>query len=118
MSSSLWYRARLGADQIASGEVERIRRRFAAAMDGAGSPDGGCLFVTSHDTRAGRLREDAADRTGIDADAVFFSPQSISFVPELISEYGAEPSEPPERARAAMLVGRDRDWDLLPRSIH
>ena len=118
MSSCLWYRARLGPEQIASGQVENIRRRFAAAVGGAGSPEGACLFVTSHATRAARLREDAADHTALEADAVFFSPQSISVVPELISEYAAEPSEPPERTRAAMLVGRERDWDLLPRSTH
>lgn len=118
MSSLLWYRARLTADQIASGHVDIIRQRFASAVDGAGSPDGACLFVTSHDTRAARLRENAADQSDIDADAVFFSPLSISSVPDLISEYAAEPSEPPERSRAALLFGRERDWDLLPRSSH
>jgi hypothetical protein len=114
----MWYRARLSAEQIASGDIEVIRRRFAAAVNSAGSPDGACLFVTSHETRAARLREDAADRTEINADAVFFSPPAISSVPDLISEYGAEPSEPPERSRAALLVGKERDWDLLPRSSH
>ena len=118
VTSGIWYRASLSNEQIAAGHVEVVRRLFADAINQAGNPVGACLFVTSHDTHTGRLRENVADHTGIDVDALFFSPPSISAVPHLIAQYGAEPSDPPERARAALLVGREQDWDLLPRSSH
>lgn len=118
MSSEMWYRASLSNDQIAAGHVEIVRRLFADAMGDARNPTGACLFATSHNTRAARLREDVVDDTALEADALFFSPQSISAVPHLIAQYGAQPSEPPERSRAALLVGAQQDWDLLPRSSH
>jgi hypothetical protein len=118
MSSGVWYRVSLSTDQIAAGHVEIIRRLFADAMNDARVPAGACLFATSHDTRSGRLREDTVDDAVVNADALFFSPQSISAVPHLIAHYGARPSEPPDRARAALLVGVVADWDLLPRSSH
>jgi hypothetical protein len=111
----MWYRAALSADQIAAGHVEIVRRLFVEAMNDAPVPAGACLFVTSHDTRP---REDTVDDTAVDADALFFSPQAISAVPHLIARYGARPSEPPDRSRAALLVGAMEDWDLLPRSSH
>lgn len=117
-SSRIWYCARLTAEQIAAGHVEIIRRRFSEAVARAGAPEGACVFATSHDTRSARLHENAEDEVNGDADAVFFSPASISAVPELISEYGAEPSEPPRRTRAALLVGDEASWDLLARSSH
>jgi hypothetical protein len=116
MSSGMWYRASLSSDQITAGHVEIVRRLFADAIRDARHPVGACLFATSNDT--GRLREDTADDTVVNADALFFSPQSISAVPHLIAQYEAQPSEPPERSRAALLVGTPQDWDLLPRSSH
>lgn len=118
MNSRIWYRALLSTEQIGTGQIDVIRGRFEKAMAEAGAPAGACLFVTSHDTRADRLREDTEDSTDVNADAVYFSPLSVAAVPHLISEYGAEPSEPPERTGAALLVGEPSDWDLLPRSSH
>jgi hypothetical protein len=114
----MWYRAALSAEQIAAGHVEIVRRLFVEAMNDSPVPAGACLFVTSSDTRSGRLREDAVDDTAANADAIFFSPQAISAVPHLIARYGARPSEPPDRSRAALLAGAVEDWDLLPRSSH
>ena len=118
MVSQLWYRAVLTPEQMVRDHVETIRSRFEDAVRRAGAPPGACLFVTSHATRAVRLREDVADRAPVEADCVFFSPASISAIPGLISEYNARPSGPPDRARAALLVGRKDDWELLPRSSH
>lgn len=118
MRSCVWYRARLSPDQIAAGYVEIIRRRFSQAVEAAGAPEGACLFVTSHEARPGRLREDVADHEAVDADTLFFSPLSISLIPELLSACAAEPSEPPDRTRAALMVGHARDWELLPHSSH
>lgn len=118
MNSGIWYRAALSTEQIAAGHVDVIRRLFVEAMTEVGTPPGACLFVTSHEMRAGRLRENAEDHITMDADAVFFSPSSVSAIPHLIAAYRAQPSEPPERTRAALLVGEERDWDLLPRSCH
>ena len=54
----------------------------------------------------------------MDADAVFFSPASVRLVPHLIVYYAAQPSHPPDRSRAALLVGTIADWDLLPWAAH
>lgn len=118
MRSCVWYRVRLNPEQIAAGHVEIICRRFSKAIEAAGGLAGACLFVTSHETRSDRLREDVADHAAVDADALFFSPLSISLIPELLSTYAAEPSEPPERTQAALMVGQNRDWELLPHSSH
>lgn len=117
-NSRIWYRALLSREQIAAGHVDLIRRRFAAAVLNASAPGGACLFMTSHDPDAERLREASVDETDVNDDAVFFSPLSITAVPDLIAEFRAEPSEPPLRSRAALLAGDERDWDLLPRSSH
>ena len=51
-------------------------------------------------------------------DAVYFSPVSVAAVRELIAEFNAQPSPPPGRGRAVLLVGGPSDWDLLPRRTH
>jgi hypothetical protein len=51
-------------------------------------------------------------------DAVYFSPASVAAVREMIADYNAQPSAPPARGRAVLLVGLPADWDLLPRSTH
>lgn len=118
MISGLLYRAALRDDWIVDGHVAAIREQFADALGAAGWPDGACLFVTGRDTRTGRRRQDENDDAPVDADAVFFSPASVSAVPHLIAACGAEPSPPPERACATLLVGKQTDWDLLPRLTH
>jgi hypothetical protein len=118
MASNVWYRAVISSDQVASGHVRVIQQRFAEAMRSAGNPEGACLFVTSHDAREGRLQEDADDEVPADADEVYFSPASVSIVPDLIGAYAGEPCPPPERARAALLVGMEADWNLLQRTTH
>ena len=120
MTSGMWYRAALTREQVAEGHVELARRLFADAISESPDPGGACLFVTSHDaaTNTGGVHEEATDVDRIDAEALFFSPQSISAVPHLIAHYGAEPSEPPERSRASLLVGDEQDWDLLRHSSH
>jgi hypothetical protein len=114
----MWYRAGLTSEQVAAGQVDAIRRLFAEAIHDLAAAHGACLFATSHDTRTERLRENAEDHVPLDVDAVFFSPASISVVPHLIAQYQAQPSPPPERARAVLLVGDPSDWDLLRRSTH
>jgi hypothetical protein len=114
----VWYCASLTSDQIAGGAVGIIQRLFSYATRRTIDGQGVCLFVTSHDTRAQRLRENAEDDASIDADAVFFSPASVRLVPHLIAYYGAQPSRPPDRSRAALLVGTMADWNLLPWGNH
>jgi hypothetical protein len=115
--SGLWYSATLTSEQIAAGTVGAIQRLFTHATTSS-IDDGVCLFATGHDTRLARLRENAEDDLTVDADAVFFSPASVRLVPHLIAHFAARPSHPPERARAAMLVGSIADWDLLPWADH
>ena len=110
MSSGIWYRVALSADEVAAGYVDAIRRLFAEAVGGLIDAQGACLFATG----GGH----AEDPVGVNADAVFFSPASITAVPHLIAQYRAQPSPPPDRAHAALLVGQPGDWDLLPRSTH
>jgi hypothetical protein len=113
MSSRLWYRAELRDDVIAADHVSTIREQFTEALGAAGWPDGACLFLVTAHTRRGRARKGDEQ-----AEAVFFSPAAIAAMPHLIAACGAEPSPPPDRACATLLVGNDSDWDLLPRPTH
>ena len=103
VNSRVWYRAILSTDQVAAGRVNKISKLFAEALGAAGDPAGACLFGTSLDSQS---------------DELFFSPAAVSSVPHLIAECGAEPSGPPERGLATLLVGQDRDWELLARATH
>ena len=113
MTSGLWYRAALRDDLIAARQISTIRDEFTDALEAAGWPEGACLFlITRHPAR-----RTAADQKE-EAQAVFFSPAAIAAVPHLIAICGAEPSPPPDRACATLLVGTPSDWDLLPRQTH
>jgi hypothetical protein len=101
VSSRLWYRAVLCDAVIGARQVPKLREHFADALGVAGWPDGACLFLS-----------------GRHAAAVFFSPAAIAVVPHLIAVCGAEPSPPPDRACATLLVGKQSDWELLPRGLH
>ncbi len=100
MTSGVWYRAALTSEQVASGFVKAIRDQFTEALAATGDPEGACLF---HVEAEG---------------AVYFSPASVSGVPHLIAMLEAHPSPPPDRTGASLLAGMDKDWDLLPRTLH
>lgn len=110
MTSDLWYRAALRDDRLVDGQIAMIREEFAEALENAGWPEGACLFLTSRHSVRG------TDSAG--AEALFFSPAAISAVPHLIAACGAEPSPPPDRTCAMLLVGKLTDWNLLPRPNH
>jgi hypothetical protein len=114
MTSGFWYRAVLCDELIGASDVPTIREHFADALGAAGWPEGACLFLSTRRTRGKRVREHA----GAVAEAVFFSPAAIAAVPHLIVVCGAEPSPPPDRTCATLLVGNQSDWDLLPRRTH
>ena len=114
MTSRLWYRAVLCDALIGARQLPTFRKHFADALGAAGWPDGACLFLSRRHTATKRSREvDPAT-----AEAVFFSPAAIAAVPHLIAVCGGEPSPPPDRACATLLVGKPTDWDLLPRGLH
>lgn len=100
-------------DVIAVDQVSTIREQFVEALAAAGWPDGACLFLVTPQPRPGKARKD--DEA---AESVFFSPAAIAAVPHLIAAVGAQPGPPPDRACATLLVGTERDWDLLPRQTH
>ena len=110
--SCLWYRATLSDQLIAADQISTIREQFAEALGAAGWPDGACLFLVRRHCRRGRVRQDEEPQ------AIFFSPAAIAAVPHLIAVCGAEPGPPPDRAGAILLVGKESDWDLLPRQTH
>ena len=83
-----------------SGFVTAIRDQFTEAIAEAGDPEGACLFTVNGE------------------EAVYFSPASVSAVPHLIAMLEAHPSPPPERAGASLVAGAEKDWDLLPRTMH
>ena len=91
-----------------------LREHFADALEAAGWPDGACLFLSGRHTAGTRTDEDE----NAVPEAVFFSPVAIAAVPHLIAVCGAEPSPPPDRACATLLVGEESDWDLLPHGLH
>jgi hypothetical protein len=114
VTSRLWYRAVLCDAPISARQVPMIREYFADALGAAGWPDGACLFLSGGHTAGSRAGEDHSAVP----EAVFFSPAAIAVVPHLIAVCGAEPSPPPDRACATLLVGKQSDWDLLPRGHH
>jgi hypothetical protein len=121
MASDLWYRAPLSDEGDVGTYIAAIGQQFAAAVGAVGWPDGACLFVTGRHARMESPRRDEADEksvTPMDACELFFSPASVSAVPHLIVLCKATPSPPPERILATLIVGKETDWDLLPRPTH
>ena len=114
VTSRLWYRAVLCDALIGAHQVPMIREHVADALGAAGWPEGACVFLSRRQPAGTRLgKGDSAV-----PEAIFFSPAAITAVPHLIVVCGAEPSAPPERACTTLLVGRQSDWDLLPRALH
>jgi hypothetical protein len=113
MTSRLWYRAVLCDALVDARQLPIIREHFAEALGVAGWPDGACLFLSTRHVR-GKARDDVSTV----GEAIYFSPAAIAEVPHLIAVCGAEPSPPPDRGCATLLVGRESDWDLLPRGTH
>jgi hypothetical protein len=113
VTSRLWYRAVLSDALIDARQVPMIREHVADALGAAGWPDGACLFLSRRYTAARKPGD-----VGAVPEAIFFSPAAIAAVPHLIAVCGAEPSAPPDRACATLLVGKQSDWDLLPQGLH
>jgi hypothetical protein len=99
---------------IAARQVPMLCEQFADALGAAGWPEGACLFLSGRHTTGTRPIEDDS----LVPEAVFFSPVAIAAVPHLIALYAAEPSPPPDRACVTLVVGKQSDWDLLPRGFH
>jgi len=113
VTSRLWYRAVLSDARIGRHQVPMLSNHFAEALGAAGWPDGACLFVIG-----GQADGATPDEDGFTAPAaLFFSPSAIAAVPHLIVVCGAEPSPPPARACATLLVGKESDWELLPHGL-
>ena len=112
--SRLWYRAELSDGPIGVRHIPVILEYFADALDQSGWPEGACLFLSGRHT----IGTDAGEDDTAVPEAVFFSPAAIGEVPHLIAACRAEPSPPPTRAYATLLVGKPSDWDLLPRGLH
>ena len=114
VKSRLWYRALLCDAVISTRQIPVLIEHFADALQAAGWPHGACLFLSGH--RSARVKQGKDDSAA--PEAVFFSPAAIASVPHLIAVCGAEPSPPPDRDCATLVVGKQSDWDLLPRELH
>ena len=114
VNSRLWYRAVLCDTLPGARPVLMLTEHFADVLGAAGWPDGACLFLSGDRMARKRPRKD----DGAVSKTVFFSPVAIAVVPHLIAVCGAEPSPPPARADAKLLVGKQSDWDLLPHGLH
>ena len=114
LKSCLWYRALVCDALIGTRQIPMLIEHFADALEAAGWPHGACLFLSGH--RFSKARQGKDDSAV--PDAVFFSPAAIAAVPHLIAVCGAEPSPPPDRDCATLLVGKQSDWDLLPQGLH
>jgi hypothetical protein len=114
VKSRLWYRGLVCDAVIGTRQIPMLIEHFADALKAAGWPHGACLFLTEHRlSKASQSKDDSAV-----PEAVFFSPAAIAAVPHLIAVWGAEPSPPPDREYATLLVGTLSDWDLLPQGLH
>jgi len=114
VNSRLWYRAVLSGALGADRAVLMLAEHFADVLRAGGWPDGACLFLSG----ARMARKESRKDDGAISEAVFFSPDAIAVVPHLIAVCGAEPSPPPARAGATLLVGKQSDWNLLPHGLH
>lgn len=114
VTSRVWYRAALCDASITASPLPIIRKQFADALGAAGWPDGACLFLSRSHRQRGRAHQDA----NVAGEELFFSPVAIAMVPHLVVVVGAQPSPPPDRAGATLLIGRETDWVLLPYRIH
>lgn len=113
VTSRVWYRAGASQASIAATQLPLISDYFAEAIYIAGWPEGACLFM-SGEIPSGLTANDGATAGPI----IYFSPAAIDLVPHLIAVCGAEPSPPPDRAGATLLVGKLSDWTLLPYAHH
>ena len=116
--SQLWYHALLSSDQMADGFLTNISQMFLKLVNAAGAPKGACLFATIPGPQDSGQSDDGATAAAAPGQVIFFSPASVSFVPQLIVLAKGRPGPPPERGRVELLVGSPQDWDLLPRSTH
>jgi hypothetical protein len=114
LRSGIWYAASLDRSQVAAGQLATLCEQFAVTVRDAGEPTGACLFAISADDIP-EGTQPAVPQTAVE---VFFSPSAISVIPKILAAVNAQPSPPPDRARASLLVGRPLDWDLLPRATH
>jgi hypothetical protein len=117
-TSLIWYRATISHEQAVAGHVHAIRRLFRDAISGLIDASGMWLFATGRIARvaAGPAAVSRDEVAGLDT--VFFSPVSIAVVPHLIAQYAAQPSPPPARECAVLLVGEPDAWNGLPRGAH
>jgi hypothetical protein len=99
---------------VGTRQIPMLIEHFADALEAAGWPHGACLFLS--EDRLSKARQ-GKDHSAVPA-AIFFSPAAITAVPHLIAMCGAEPSPPPDRDYATLLVGIQSDWDLLPQGLH
>ena len=113
-TSRVWYRGVLCDALVAASQLSMIRDHFAEVLGEAGWPDGACLFLSTRQGPGKKVREDDSAV----AEAIFFSPAAIAEVPHLIAVCGAVPSPPPDRESSLLLVGKQSDWDQLPRGTH
>jgi hypothetical protein len=116
-TSLIWYRATISHDQAVAGHVRAIRRLFRDAIGGRADVSGMWLFATGRTARVEAAAADTAEEVA-GLDTIFFSPESIVVIPHLIAQYAAEPSPPPGRECAVLLVGEPDAWNGLPRGAH
>jgi hypothetical protein len=117
-TSQVWYYAVISQEQIASGSLATLRQQFANAINVAGTAGGSCLFATIPQPATSDGSDEAAPEAATQRRTVFFSPASVSVVPQLIVLSKARPGPPPERSQVELLVGKPEDWNLLPRGTH
>jgi hypothetical protein len=114
MASCLWYRAVLGDALVSACQIPMIREHFAMLSGPLAGPMAPACSSVRVTPRGKKMRQGTSDL----AETVFFSPAAIAAVPHLIAVCGAEPSPPPDSACVTLLVGKESDWDLLPRRTH
>lgn len=114
VQSTIWYRAFLSGEQVASGALAELCEQFAIAVRRAGETEGACLFAITDAGGGDEGGNAEADGTT----ALYFSPRAISLIPLLLVTSKARPCDAPPRLNATLLVGRPADWNLLPCTTH
>ena len=96
-----WFKVSLTNDQVAAGELIKLKEDFMKLYIANNTPEGMALFSGKRE-RDNQLIY-----------PVYFTPVSLQFAQKLVSSYSGVPCEQPKKEGMSLLVGESADSNLL-----
>ncbi|UCC11804.1 MAG: hypothetical protein JSW02_10735 [candidate division WOR-3 bacterium] len=90
-----WYRIHLDIKQIAQGHLQNIHHQFTILWEKNNFPENAAMF---------------SDTLTEDGENVYFSPGSLDFIQDIISQYPGEEIKAPPRSEIGLLAGHADAW--------